>query len=118
MILRPLDDHKDILPVLRSSDLARAAWAEALLAQSRLDLLVREWWENLHWGNEILELLKDSRLTQADGQALASYLTGYIRKTAGVTDVRDVTFALEGRRFSYSCLVECADGTFEITYSI
>ena len=118
MILRPLDDHKDILPVLRSSDLARAAWAEALLARSRLDLLVREWWENLHWGNEILELLKDSRLTQADGQALASYLTSYIRQTAGVTDVRDVAFALEGRRFSYSCLVECADGTFEITYSI
>ena len=118
MITRPMDDNKDILPVLRSSDLARAAWAEALLARSRLDLLVKEWWENLNWGNEILELLKDSRLTQADGQAIASYLTSYIRKTAGVTDVRDVAFALEGRRFSYSCTVECAEGTFEIAYAI
>ena len=47
-----------------------------------------------------------------------SLLLGAERMTAGVTDVRDVAFALEGRRFSYSCLVECADGTFEITYSI
>jgi hypothetical protein len=98
------------------------AWLDAALkqqlARDRLNLLVREWWENLGWGNEILELLKDSRLTQADGQALASYLTGYIRKTAGVTDVRDVAFALEGRRFSYSCLVECAEGTFELTYGV
>ena len=118
MTIRPVDQSGDVLPVLRSANLFRGAAAEAQLARDRLNLLVREWWENLGWGNEILELLKDSRLTQADGQALASYLTGYIRKTAGVTDVRDVTFALEGRRFSYSCLVECAEGTFELTYGV
>ncbi len=118
MTIRPVDQSGDVLPVLRSANLFRGAAAEAQLARDRLNLLVREWWENLGWGNEILELLKDSRLTQADGQALASYLTGYIRKMSGVTDVRDVAVALEGRRFSYRCLVECAEGTFELTYSV
>ena len=118
MVIRPVDENGDVLPVQRSRDLARGAAAEAQLARDRLNLLVRDWWENLGWGNQIIELMKDARLTEADGQALSSYLTGCIRETPGVTDVRDVTFSLDGKRFSYSCLAECAEGTFEMVYEV
>ena len=118
MVMRPVDGNGDVLPVLRSRDLARGAAAEAQLARDRLNMLVRDWWENLGWGNQIIELMKDARLTEADGQALASYLTGYIRETPGVTDVRDVTFSLAGKRLSYSCTAECEEGTFGIAYAI
>ena len=118
MIIRPVDGNGDVLPVLRSRDLARGAVAETQLARDRLNLLVRDWWENLGWGNQIIEMMKDARLTEADGQALASYLTGYIRETPGVIDVRDVAFSLDGKRFSYSCTAECEEGTFGIAYAI
>ena len=118
MVIRPVDENGDVLPVLRPLDLARGAAAEAQLARDRLNMLVRDWWENLGWGNQIIELMKDARLTEADGQALSSYLTGYIRETPGVIDVRDVSFALEGRRFSYSCTAECAEGSFIMHYAL
>ncbi len=118
MVIRPVDENGDVLPVLRSRDLARGAAAEAQLARDRLNMLVRDWWENLGWGNQIIELMKDARLTEADGQALASYLTGYIREMPGVIDVRDVTFSLDGKRFSYSCTAECEEGSFIMHYEL
>ena len=84
MIHRPVDDAGDILPVLSSSDLLRGTMAVAQLVRERLALLAGDWWENPAWGNEVLEMLQDSRLTEADHQALASYLSSYIRETPGV----------------------------------
>ena len=118
MIIRPVDDSGDILPALSSADLLRDTPAVVRLVKDRLELLSGDWWENPARGNGILRMMQESRPGEADRQALANYLTSYIRQTAGVTDVRDVAFALEGRRFSYSCTVECADGTFEITYEV
>ena len=51
MILRPVDENGDILPVLSSADLIRGAPATARLVKDRLELLSGDWWENLTWGN-------------------------------------------------------------------
>ena len=118
MIMRPVDDSGDILPVLSSAALLRGAPAVARLVKDRLAFLSGEWWENPAWGNAILEMLKENRCTEADQQALANYLTSYIRETAGVQDVRDVTFSAEDRRFSYACTVETAEGSAEISYLV
>ena len=118
MILRPVDDTGDILPVLSSSVLLSGAVAVARLAEDRLNLYAGDWWENPAWGNRMIEMLRESRLTEADAQAMATYLTSYIRKTDGVEDVREVKFAVEGRRFSYSCLVLTEDGSAGILYSL
>ena len=118
MILRPVDDTGDILPVLSSSVLLSGARAVARLVEDRLNLYAGDWWENSTWGNRIIEMLRESRLTEAGAQAMATYLTSYIRKTDGVEDVREVRFAVEGRRFSYSCLVITVDGPAEFHYSI
>ena len=118
MIYRPADGSGDILPVLSSASLLRGAPAVARLVRDRLDLLSGEWWENPAWGNGILDLLRESRLTEANTRALANYLTSYIRETPGVQDVRDAAFSADGRRFSFSCTVETADGTAEIGYAV
>ena len=89
----------------------------ARLVRERLELLVGEWWENPEWGNEILDLLQESRLTETDQQTLATYLTSYIRETPGVDDVRDVSFSAEGRQFRYTCTVDTGDGSEQIEYS-
>ena len=118
MIMRPVDDAGDILPVLASGMLLKGARAEAALTMDRLKMLSGDWWENPAWGNAIVDMLKESRFTEADQQALASYLSSYIRATPGVQEIREVTFSLEGRQFRYSCVIETEDGAAAIQYEI
>ena len=118
MTIRPVDEHGDILPVLTSSDAVKGADAAALLVKERLDLYAGDWWENPEKGNSLLNMLRESRLTEADRQALANYLTSYIRETHGVRDVRDVRFSLEGRQFSFSCTVVTEFGNADILYLV
>ena len=116
MLIRPVDEAGDILPVLSASDLLTGIRAEAEGIRNRLRLLTGEWWENPAWGNGILEMLKESRLTEADQQVLANYISDFIRKTPGVLDVREVKVSVEGRRFRYSCEIVTADGTAQASY--
>ena len=116
MIFRLVDEAGDILPVLSASDLLTGIRAEAEGIRNRLRLLTGDWWENPDWGNGILEMLKESRLTEADQQVLANYISGFIRKTPGVLDVREVKVSVEDRRFRYSCEIVTENGTTRIQY--
>ena len=118
MICRPVDDNGDILPVLSASALLRGAPAAAQLVRHRLALYAGEWWENPAWGNEIPEMLQESRLTEADGQGLAAYLASYIRETPGVQEVGDVDFSAENRKFRFRCIAGTESGTAEISYEL
>ena len=118
MILRPVDPSGDILPVLSSADLLRDTEAVAQLVRYRLALPAGDWWENPAWGNEILERLRESRLTEADRQALSSYLSSYIRETPGVREVGEVTVTLDEKQFRFSCVVQTESGTVGIGYEI
>jgi len=118
LVIRPVDENGDIRLVASSSDLLRGVRAESTLVHDRLDLLSGEWWENLSWGNRIVEMLKETRFTEADSQVLASYLTSYIRETPGVIDVRDVSFFMEGRIFRYTCTIDTEEGSAGINYTI
>ncbi len=118
MICRPVDENGDILPVLSLSALLQGVPAAAQLIRDRLARHTGDWWENPAWGNEIQEMLQESRLTEADGQGLAVYLASYIRETPGVQDVRDVNFSAEGRRFHFACVAETGSGTVAVDYSL
>ena len=56
-------------------------------------------------------MLQESRLTEADGQALASYLASYIRETPGVESVSDVSFSVEEKQFRFRCVVQAGSGS-------
>ena len=118
MRMRPTDENGDVLPVLHTGEMFSGALAVASLVESRLNLYSGDWWENPAWGNEVLEMMRSSRLTEADTQALANYITSYIRQTDGVLEVEEVEFSVEGKFFSYSCRVDTEDGSAEIDYSI
>ena len=118
MLLRPVDSSGDILPVLSSSAMLSGGPAAAALAESRLNLLSGEWWENRSWGNRILEMMRSSRLTEADVPRISSYLTSYILETSGVLDVRDISCTVSGRGITYSCTVITDSGSVPISYEI
>ena len=113
---RPADENGDMLPVLSSSDILRGTPAVTQLVRERLELFTGDWWEDPASGNEILEMLQESRQTEADRQALASYLASYIRETPGVTDVRDAESAVAGKQFRFTCTVDTDDGSAKIEY--
>ena len=114
--MRPVDRNGDILPVLTNSELLTGARAVGELAGNRLNLLTGDWWENPARGNEIVELLKESRMTEADGQALSTYLSSYVQQTAGVERVTDEQWTIDGRRYSWSCRLETGDGNAEVRF--
>ena len=116
MLIRPVDESGDVLPVLRVSDMLKESRATAELIHDRLRLLTGEWWENPGRGNGVLEMLKESRLTEADGQLIAGYLSSYIRETPGVHDIRESKVSADGRRLRFSFIAETTDGSVDISY--
>ena len=118
MRMRPTDENGDVLPVLHTGEMFSGALAVASLVQSRLELYSGDWWENLAWGNEILRMLQEGRLTEADAQALSTYLTEYVRETSGVQDVMDVRFSVEGHRFNWSCTVLTEYGSASVSFEV
>ena len=118
MRMRPTDENGDVLPVLHTGEMFSGVLAVASLVESRLELYCGDWWENPAWGNGILRMLQEGRLTNADAQALSTYLTEYVRETSGVQDVTDVWFSVEGHRFSWSCIVLTTEGTAEVHFEM
>ena len=118
MRLRPVDQNGDVLPVLRVSDMLTGPPAVALLVEDRLKMFAGEWWENSEWGNELLRMLQEGRLTEADAQSLSTYLSSYVRKTTGVQDVREEKWTIASGRFSWSCTVLTENGQAEVHYEM
>ena len=118
MKMRPVDPDGDILPVLHTGEMFSGALAVASLVQSRLELYSGDWWENPAWGNEVLRMLQEGRLTRADAQAMSTYLTAYVRETPGVQDVTDIRFSVEGHRFGWSCTVLTEYGKTGIEFEV
>ena len=118
MILRPVDETGDILPVLSSADLLSDPEAVARLVQYRLSLLQGEWWETPGEGFFILVEMREGRITEADGTVLSSRITAYIRETPGVQDAEDVRFSVSGRRFSYACDIRTEKGSAGVSYGM
>ena len=118
MRMRPTDENGDVLPVLHTGEMFSGALAVASLVESRLQLYAGDWWENPARGHEILRMLQEGRLTQADAQALSTYLTEYVRETPGVQDVMDIRFSVEGHRFNWSCTVLTEYGSASVSFEI
>ena len=116
LTLRPVDENGDILPVMNYEDLVDGADAIAQLVRYRLQLLTGDWWENSGWGCDVLEMIRSSRMTEADQEVLASYLSTYIRQTEGVQELDNVAFSVEGSTFRFSCTAMTNMGDTQVEY--
>ena len=114
MRMRPVDQNGDVLPVLHASDMFSGSLAVAKLVEDRLNMFSGDWWENPAWGNEILRMLQEGRLTEADAQSLSTYLASYVRNTSGVKEVQDEKWAVDDARFSWSCTALTEYGSVSI----
>ena len=118
MLLRPVDETGDILPIQSSSRMLSGSPAVALLVKYRLSLLQGDWWENENAGFPALQRLQESRLTEADAQGLASLISAYIRETPGVKTVEQAAFSVTGRQFSYEASILTEEGPARAEFSL
>ncbi len=118
MLSRPVDASGDILPVTKSSDLLSGVPAvEAGLTDHRC-LFFGEWWEDPEKGNEILDLISESRCTDRDAETLESYLVSYLLEFPGVQSISVVSSSFSGPTFFFSCTVHTEDGALRISDSL
>ncbi len=118
MLSRPVDASGDILPVCKSSDLLAGVPAvEAGLTDHRC-LFFGEWWEDPEKGNDILELISESRCTDQDAETLESYLVSYLLEFPGVQSISDVSSSFSGHTFFFSCTAHTDSGDLTISDSI
>ncbi len=118
MKIRPSDANGDIMPVIDSVSMRTGNDAVSELVKDQLSLLCGDWWENPAWGNMGLDMFRESRRTEADLKAIASYIISYIQDTAGVQDVRDVQYSVSGKGFQLSCTIITNDGSARINYEL
>ena len=118
MILRPVAENGDILPVLSRKEMLSGPAATARLAEYRLTTYTGEWWENPGKGFPLLARMQEGRLPAEDPDALGGLITAYIRETPGIREVEDVRFSVSGRQFTYSCLVRTEEGSSSVSFSL
>ena len=111
-------DTCDVLPVSSFDDLISGPEAIARLAEARLWLFIEDWWENPGSGNPALELLRESRLTEADGDKLSQTLSDYILQTPGVLSVVEPAVTFSGRNVSFSCKLLTSEGEAALRYAL
>ncbi|MCR5370922.1 MAG: hypothetical protein K6E83_09465 [Clostridium sp.] len=118
MLSRPVDDSGDILPVTQSSDLLSGVPAVKTGLTDHRCLFFGEWWEDPEKGNEILDLISESRCTDQDAETLESYLVSYLLEFPGVRSISDVSSSFSGHTFYFSCTAHTDSGDLTISDSI
>ena len=117
MLSRPADGSGDILPVLSASDILSGIEAVATGLRDHLRLYTGDWWEDPEMGNEVMDLLSESRCTDQDAETLESYLVSYILEFPGVQSVSDISSSFSGHTFLFSCTVHTETGDLSVSDS-
>ncbi len=116
MMIRPVDEQGDILPVLFRSDLMSGIEAVGRLAEAAMQLQQGEWWEDTLIGSPVLAILQDDTFGEEKAQELEREIPRYLRELPGVTSVEEVTVIREGSRLIFRCRL-LADSGEEIQIS-
>lgn len=103
MQYRTVDENGDMMPIRKSSDMLTGVRAVAAAVNSRLRLLLGEWWEDPELGFAVPDLLFNGLRREQGRELLAGYITAYIEQTEGVNTVSDVRTEIEGRAMHYTC---------------
>ena len=82
----PVDEFGDMVPIKSKSELLTDADAVKAAIDSRLGLVVGDWWEDRSIGFEVPRFLVD-RITESSIPMLVNYVAAYVQHTQGVTDL-------------------------------
>ena len=104
MLSRPVDPSGDILPVLSPADLLSGPAAAAVSLRDHLNLFSGEWWEYADRGNEALDLITASRITEKEIPALTAGIISYLQSFPAVRSVSDAKVLSGWHSLTFSCI--------------
>lgn len=111
MVVRPLDENGDMMPIYDQAQMIDGAPAVAQVVDLRLNLLHGEWWEDEEIGFRIPEFLA-SNARSGDVSLLAKYVASYISKTSGVLSVTNVESSYFDHVMTFRCTCIMDNGEF------
>ena len=113
MIVRPVDENGDMIPISRSSQMISGAKAVAQIAKQRLTLYFGEWWENESAGFRLPQFLTDG-VRRENAEMLVKYISSYLAGTSGVTGVDGAALEFDGRKMIYGCVLHVGGESEEL----
>ena len=109
MIVRPLDENGDMMPIHSADQMIKDTEAIAQVIRLRLNMLYGEWWEDETLGFRIPEILAGNA-RRGDVDLLSKYVAAYVSESEGVRAVTNVTATITGHELSFYCQALTTDG--------
>lgn len=100
MVVRPLDDNGDILPVSSMKDLAYDSDATCIALMTRVRLYRGDWWEDSDVGFNVADMLIEGVRTEADIADFEREIESYLADTPGVSQIYNVNVSKKGEIIS------------------
>jgi len=117
MIVRPVNENGDMMPISYLSEMLTGAKAVAQVVKQRLLFYFGEWWEDEELGFRIPQFLADGVRVE-NMQMLEKYISSYIAGTEGVGSVEDAQIEVEGRELVYSCVISVGEEVEEVEVTL
>ena len=113
MIVRPVDEYGDMMPIWNDSQMLSGAEAVAQVVKSRLLFFRGEWWESEEMGIQLPDFVAET-VRQSDVDLLAKYITSYIAETEGVNEISDISAEFNKGVLNFRCLIITDEGEAEM----
>ena len=110
MIVRPLDENGDMMPIHSTSQMIGGDKAVAQVIRLRMDLEYGEWWEDESIGFRVPGFLVDG-VRKGDIDMLAKYIASYVSNTQEVRAVTNVAASFNGHEMIFSCAAVMENGS-------
>lgn len=110
MIVRPVDENGDMMPIQNESQMIGGAEAVAQVAKDRLAFFYGEWWEDPEMGIRIPDFLANT-VREGDVSMFAKYITSYLGDTAGSRGIAGATVEYSRREMIYRATILADDGS-------
>ena len=104
MIVRPIDENGDMMPIAYASQMLEGGEAVAQVARQRLELYYGEWWEDETAGFRIPEFLA-SGVRKENLELMEKYISSYVKRTEGVDNISDTSVTYLNREMTYSGVI-------------
>ena len=109
MIVRPLDENGDMMPVYSLDQMKSGKEAVAQVVDLRLNLYYGEWWEDPDLGFRV-PLFLINNVRNGDVALLGNYIASYVTDTQGIRNVSDVRIVKHGHNLTVDLIARTDEG--------
>lgn len=104
MLVRPVDENGDMMPISYASQMLEGGDAVGQVARQRLELYYGEWWEDETAGFRIPQFLATG-VRKENLELMEKYISSYVKRTEGVESISDTSVIYYNRELTYTGII-------------